>query len=73
MARPPPRILTTPDTRRAYEQHEAKWVSAKEAARILGVSESTVHRMARRGCSSVGRGTGDTPARRWRRCWLWGT
>lgn len=48
--------MTAPDTRRAYEEDQEEWISAEEAAAVLGVSESTIHRMARRGL--IERGTG---------------
>ncbi|WP_406046988.1 helix-turn-helix domain-containing protein [Kribbella sp. NBC_00889] len=40
----------------AYDLRADEWVSAQEAARVLGVSESTVHRMARRGLLQRGSG-----------------
>ncbi|TCC35253.1 DNA-binding protein [Kribbella capetownensis] len=46
----------TTDDRRAYDLHQDEWVSAKEAAEILGVGESTVHRMAHRGLIQRGSG-----------------
>ncbi|TCC48076.1 DNA-binding protein [Kribbella pittospori] len=48
--------MTTPDTRRAYEKDQEEWISAEQAAAVLGVSESTVHRMARRGLIERGPG-----------------
>ncbi|MFG1626232.1 helix-turn-helix domain-containing protein [Kribbella sp. NPDC049227] len=48
--------MTTKDTVGAACPRDDEWISAEKAADVLGVSESTVHRMAHRGLIELGSG-----------------